>query len=135
DNNRTGYSRALDLWQHAHDWLALDAFFNRPAVVPIGFSRAMRYRNLCPLGGAKGDRQNLIMPALIGIDALSTSWPGLSRPPTSCLLRLGKERRGCPRHKRVHARLRCAMHAYDDRESCAWYNAAKPRAMRGALRF
>jgi len=42
DNDRTGYLRALDLWQHTHDRFALSAFFNWHAVVPVGFSRALR---------------------------------------------------------------------------------------------
>src|SRR5262249_36200366 len=32
-----------------------------------------------------------VVPTLTGIDALSTSWPGLSRPSTSCLLHKGRK--------------------------------------------
>src|SRR5262252_4227428 len=54
-------------------------------------------------------RSTVISSAMKTAPNSRSSWPGLSRPSTSYL----QERRGCPRHKRVHARLRRAMRGHD----------------------
>src|ERR1041385_108393 len=51
---------------------------------------------------------------MAGHEARSAVFQHLSRPSTSCLL---SERRGCPAHKGVHARLRRAMAGHDSKET------------------
>ena len=50
----------------------------------------------------------------ICIRMFRASWPGLSRPSTPFFLSRRQERRGCPRHEGVYARLRRAMRGHDN---------------------
>jgi len=118
-------------WASKRDPLFLPGNFNNRILIDACIPYDMKLKGTFPLtvdvsqtcarscgpSSRTSSRRCEASEAMLKFANLSTSWPGSSRPSTTCFISSWKKDVDQRDQKRVHARLRRAMPGHDDVES------------------